>query len=145
MEWLHCSYRTVLVMCGTWVTGSDSLSCFCSMCLTTGQETSTAAWLTLAGSLGTAMCYMGPSAMEQPVFFLRALQFTLILVRTGNPNWVLGSLGRSTLGDTSIAGLSSESRGSISHHFRGHLNATEHEFCINATWLIFKLQKHIFN
>lgn len=32
------------------------------------------------------MWYMGPSAMEQPVSSLRAPQFTLILVRTGNPN-----------------------------------------------------------
>lgn len=90
MEWPHCSHRTVLVTRGAWVMGSDSLSCFCSMCLTTGRETSSAAWLTLAGSLGTATCYMGPCAMEPPVSFLRALQFTLILVRAGNPNGVPG-------------------------------------------------------
>ena len=36
------------------------------------------------------MWYMDPSAMEQPVSFLRAPQFTLMLVRTGNPNRVPG-------------------------------------------------------
>lgn len=83
------SYRTLLVTCGNmgWQV-PDSLSCLCSLCLTTGQGTSSAVWPTSAGLQDTATWCTGPSAMEQPASFLRAPQFTLILVRTWNPNRV---------------------------------------------------------
>lgn len=52
----------------------------CSTCLTTRTGTSLAAWQTSAGSQGTPMWSMAPSAMAAPQFFLRALPSILTLV-----------------------------------------------------------------
>lgn len=70
-----------------------------------------AVWLTSAGSQDTATWCMGPSAMERPASFLRAPQYTLILVRTGNPNRVfwreLEGEGEVSQGDEVDGGLRS--------------------------------------
>lgn len=83
-----CAHVCVLVWVGKEWLREDKLlrvlSCVCSSCLTTSQVMSLAVWLTSVGSQDTAMWCMDPSAMELPQSFLRAPQFTLMLVRTKN-------------------------------------------------------------
>lgn len=57
-----------------------SLFSFCSMCLTIRKTTYLVVWLISVGLRGTAMSSMAHSAMEAPLFCLKAHQFILIQV-----------------------------------------------------------------